>query len=398
MLTADLVRAFRRKTDLKLRKFDKKTRDKALELSGAYLNLASAGLESSRQELMEAFSGVEVPVRDQKLADGLRKLVLDRCTFEVPSEDPVSLRAKVFERAARWREERRFDRAALLAEVAAEVDLEPDVLAKLLYADLKAAHRLVEFAETNASGLVREYQLGQIQAVLLKAERVVVNVECQDASAYRNLFRKLKFHRLLYTIEKKGSGYRMVIDGPFSMFSASTKYGLQLAMIVPAIRACERWSLDADIRWGKDRAKLRFHAEGGSEDGAEPAPLPNDVEKLLEKFKKRFKDGKTKWKPARSKAILSLPGVGVCVPDLVFTRAKVKVHLEVMGFWSRAAVWQRVELIQGGLDTPVLFAVPKRLRVSEAVLPEDVPGALYVYKGVMSVKAIEERLDGFIDQ
>lgn len=397
MLTADLVRAFRRKTDLKLRKFDPKTRERALEISGAYLKLAGAGLEGTRKELMQAFSGVEVPVRDQKLADGLRKLVLDRCTFEVPSENPPELRQKVFERAARWREERRFDRDAVLASVADELGLDPEKLGALLYADLKSAHRLVELVETTPSGLVREYQLGQIQAVLLRAERVVVNVECEDAAAYRNLFRKLKFHRLLYTIEKKGGGYRLVIDGPFSLFSASTKYGLQLAMIVPAIRACDRWSLDADVRWGKDRAKLKFHAEGGREDGAEPAPLPDDVEKLYAKFQKRFKDGKTKWKPARSKAILSLPGVGVCVPDLVFTRSKTKVYLEVMGFWSRAAVWQRVELIQEGLDQPVLFAVPKKLRVSEAVLGDDVPGALYVYKGVMSVKAIEERLDGFID-
>ena len=397
MLTADLVRAFRRKTDLKLRKFDAKTRERAMELSGAYLKLANAGVDGTRKDLMQAFSSVEVPVRDQRLADGLRKLVLDRCTFEVPEENPQELRAKVFERAARWREERRFDRDGVLASVAEELGLDAEKVAGLLYADLKSAHRLVELVDTTPSGLVQEYQRGQIQAVLLRAERVVVNVECEDAAAYRNLFRKLKFHRLLYTIEKKGSGYRMVIDGPFSMFSASTKYGLQLAMIVPAIRACDRWSLDADVRWGKDRAKLRFHAEGGREDGEEPAPLPADVEKLLEKLKKRFKDGKTKWKPSRSKAILSLPGVGVCVPDLVFTRGKLKVYLEVMGFWSRAAVWQRVELIQAGLETPVLFAVPGRLRVSEAVLPDDVPGALYVYKGVMSVKAVEERLEGFID-
>ena len=397
MLTADLVRAFRRKTDLKLRKLDGDTRTRALEIGGAYLKVAGQSVDSTRKQLMAALNAVEVPAREQRLADGLRKLVLDRCTFEMPSEDPVELRAKVFERAARWREERRFDRAGVLTEVAAELGLEGEKVGELLYADLKSAHRLVDVVDTTAGGLLREYELGQIQAVLLRAERVVVTVECEDASAYRNLFRKLKFHRLLYTIEKKGGGYRMVIDGPFSMFSASTKYGLQLAMIVPAIRACDRWSLDADVRWGKDRAKLRFHAEGGREDGDAPAPLPDDVEKLFEKFQKRFKDGKTKWKPARSKAILSLPGVGVCVPDLVFTRGKVKVYLEVMGFWSRAAVWQRVELIEKGLDQPVLFAVPKKLRVSEAVLGDDVPGALYVYKGVMSVKAIEERLDGFID-
>jgi hypothetical protein len=41
----------------------------------------------------------------------------------------------------------------------------------------------------------------------------------------------------------------------------------------------------------------------------------------------------------------------------------------------------------------VLFAVSTRLRVSEAVLPQDAPSALYVYKGTMSARAIEARLD-----
>ena len=87
--------------------------------------------------------------------------------------------------------------------------------------------------------------------------------------------------------------------------------------------------------------------------------------------------------------------MGVCVPDLVFTHPdhKRRVYLEVMGYWSRDAVWKRVELVQSGLPHAVIFAVSSRLRVSEEVLDDDLPGQLYVYKGVIRARAILERLE-----
>jgi hypothetical protein len=56
-------------------------------------------------------------------------------------------------------------------------------------------------------------------------------------------------------------------------------------------------------------------------------------------------------------------------------------------------VWRRVELVQAGLGERILFAVSSRLRVSEEVLEGDLPGALYVYKGAMSARAVAERLE-----
>ncbi len=101
------------------------------------------------------------------------------------------------------------------------------------------------------------------------------------------------------------------------------------------------------------------------------------------------------WQVRVSQAVLHLPGVGVCVPDLLFERpdSGKKVYLEVMGFWSREAVWRRVELVQQGLPDPILFAVSERLRVSEQALADDLPAALYVYKGTISPRVVAERLD-----
>ena len=147
------------------------------------------------------------------------------------------------------------------------------------------------------------------------------------------------------------------------------------------------------MRWGKERTRARFEASGKREGGFEAPRMPDEVEKLAEKFRAKAEKGKTGWEVAPATEILSLPGVGECVPDLVFRKDGQEVFLEVLGYWSRAAVWKRVELVEAGMDTPIVFAVSKRLRVSEEVLPEELPAALYVYKGVLSAKAVEERLD-----
>jgi predicted nuclease of restriction endonuclease-like RecB superfamily len=115
------------------------------------------------------------------------------------------------------------------------------------------------------------------------------------------------------------------------------------------------------------------------------------VEALLASFDKQDSG----WTAAHAGEILNVPGLGVCVPDLTFTHTQTGqvVHLEVLGFWSRDAVWKRVELVRAGLDASMIFAVPARLRVSEEVLEDDLPGSLYVFKSVLSRKAILERLE-----
>jgi hypothetical protein len=99
------------------------------------------------------------------------------------------------------------------------------------------------------------------------------------------------------------------------------------------------------------------------------------------------------WRSAPCNTILDLPGVGQCVPDLEFVHEQTgqTVYLEVLGFWSRDAVWKRIELARKGLAA-VVFAVSKNLRVSEAALDEGLPAALYVYARVMNAHAVLKRV------
>jgi predicted nuclease of restriction endonuclease-like RecB superfamily len=82
--------------------------------------------------------------------------------------------------------------------------------------------------------------------------------------------------------------------------------------------------------------------------------------------------------------------VGVIVPDLVLKRGRDRVFVELLGFWSRDAVWKRVELVEAGLSERVVFCASERLRVREAVLDDD-RASLYVWKGVPQPKKVLDR-------
>jgi predicted nuclease of restriction endonuclease-like RecB superfamily len=399
VLTADLVRARRQGSELLVPPLSPKLRPRALELAAAFLDLAEACLGATRAELEESFAQLEVRANEHKLALGLRKLVEDRIEFETASEhEPRALRGELFAAAARERkalsDTEGWQRDVFLAREAAQRGLAPDALLRALYADLRGAQVLLGMDKPSPEQLVDGYDLAQQQAVLLRATQLVVSVRCRDAYAYRELFRKLKFFRLLHSIEPRADGgYRIVIDGPFNLFSASTKYGLGLALSLPALLACDEHCISASLRWGKERTPMTFKIEGKANRavGREAARLPDEVEALLS----RFEALGSCWRAEATGEILEVPGTGLCVPDLRFVHGETGelAYLEVLGYWSREAVFRRVDLVTRGLSARVLFAVSSRLRVSEEVLDDELPSRLYVYKGALSAKEILRRLD-----
>ncbi len=398
MLTADLVRARRHKGELRIIPFDPRTRAQAQELAAALIAVAEAHVGERRDAFDEACAAVVAAAAEPRLAAGLAKLVDDAADFDVETTaDPVELRRDVFARASLVRRAlgsgERFAREQILTAVAAQRGLDPATIERTLYADLRGAHRLTSFAALTPAMLVDAYEDGQAQAVLLRAVRVVVEVDCASPAAYRLLFRRLKFHRLLHTITPRSErGYRIEIDGPFSLFESATRYGLALAMALPAIRACDHWRLDAELRWGPERSPLRFQLAGTGSDVGDASPhVSDEVAALI----KGVEGLGTRWDIFPAETLLDLPGAGVCVPDVVFTHRDTGecVYLEVLGYWSRPAVWRRVELVERGLADRVVFAVGQHLRVSEAALDSGLPGALYVYKRTMSARALVDRVE-----
>jgi hypothetical protein len=407
VLSAELVRARRRGDLLELLELGGKARERAAGLAALALDTAREHVGSTRAELYSAWRTEVVAPRDRKLFEGLLKLIDDACDFAAESSvDPVELRRGLFRAASRARSNasaERFERDAVVREVARASGLAPEELELQLYSDLKGEHRLLRVPAFTAESLLSRYDAAQLQGVLLRAVRVEAIVSCRTPGAYRALFNRLKFRRLLYTLTRLDDGrYRLVIDGPYSLFDSVTKYGLNLALALPALLECDELSLGAELRWGKrrDRLKWEFHAgrseERGPRGAAPEAPkLGAELDELCQACRRLRPD----WLVAPAEELLDLPGVGLCVPDLVVVDRKKnrRAFLELLGFWSRDAVWRRVELVERGLSEPVLFLVSERLRVSESVLPEAAPAALCVYKGKPSPRKVVRQLERLLE-
>lgn len=399
MLTADLVRGRIKGGDLIVKPLSGSEAARATALLTDMKALLIAGVGETRAEIDEALAAIPHEAREAKLVLGLRKLVEDRCVFDADEDvDAVGLRRAVFAAAALARREGTFDRGAVIEAVAATQGISPSAVESGLYGDLRAAARLVSVEPFDPVTLARGFDILQAQAVLLRAVRLQVTLRKPSPDAARALFRRLKFLRLLATITPTAEGYTLAIDGPFSLFESVTKYGLSLALLVPVLEELPSYDLVAEIRWGKDRKPLRFSFEGGTGKlgGGPEARLLPEVEAL----KTSFDALGSPFGCALADEILTVDGYGVCVPDLVFQKkraprgpASPKIYLEVMGYWSRDAVWKRVELVERGLREPVLFAVSERLRVSEEVLPDGANGRLYVYKGTLSARRVLGHLE-----
>jgi predicted nuclease of restriction endonuclease-like RecB superfamily len=401
MLSPDLVRAQRRGQELKLTPLAGPARQRAEQIALAALETAQNAVGRSRQQLVAAWEQLPHSAQEQRLFAGILKVVEDACDFAPqPELDAERIRRALFEEAQRQRvglePGRAFSREAVLERVAAELELPAARLDEAMYGDLRGEQRLNGVEALSARELLERYELGQLQGILLRAVRVTVEVFCADPALYRSLFAKLKFRRLMHQIERLADGgYRIVIDGPYSLFESITKYGVQLALVLPALLECHRLRLVADLRWGKDQRPVRFRLERSSAacpPGADTAgSAAPEVLALVDEFRALS----SPWRVTTNETVLDMPGVGICVPDLAFEHRQDgrRVFLEVLGFWSRDAVWRRVEFAQSGLGEPVLFAVSSRLRVSEQVLEEGQSGALYVFKGRMSASAILRKIE-----
>lgn len=397
MLSSEHVRVRRDGERLILRELSGRQQARAVELAQALLETTRGQVGQSRDELDQAWGLVESSASERRLMDGLKKLIEDACEFEQASvADPAALRSEVFLRAAAARRqaslEAPFSREAVLRDACAASGLEPVQADAALYADLRGAHQLKAAPSLSAEALVIDYERAQVQALLLRAVKVVATVHCASPEAYRALFQKLKWRRLLFELERLDSGgYRIVIDGPFSLFEAVTKYGLELALTLPVLEGCDVLELTAELAWGKNKQRLRFeyrHVSSRSGE-AESLSLRDDVRELMDEFAALG----TKWRCAQADEILNLPGAGLCVPDLVFERGKGSkpVYVELLGYWSRDAVWRRIELVEQGLLQNIVFMASSKLRVSEEAL-ESESAALYVFRGRPNARALERKL------
>ena len=396
MLTADLALSWQRGGQIKPRYIATEKAD-WLDTAAALIELFREHQGCTRAELEEALEEYVGTGTDYKILRGLIKLLLDRTKFAAGSEVvPFDLRRAVFLKARTVHPVTDEGvHGGVIEETERELGCAPESVRANLYADLPKNQRLVEFEDTDARSLLELYNVAQAQALLYRCVRMRLSVEPQAAENYRELFGAIKAYRLIHTITGSAAGgYEIELDGPVSMFHRSQKYGIQMAVFLPALLLCKGWRMRAEITTRQQQQGGTAFFEMTSEGHALRShylnlpPYDNPVREKLSKAWARFE---SEWVLEASGEIINL-GAGAFIPDFVLRREQGEegraVYLEILGFWTPKHLKERLLELETSGFRNYLIAAWEELRGSREPLVTEPPHTI-IFKRSLDPATVE---------
>jgi predicted nuclease of restriction endonuclease-like RecB superfamily len=280
----------------------------------------------------------------------------------------------------------------LIAEVAAELECSPEEVMAGLYADLSGNQRLVAFEEMSAEDLLDRYNLAQAQALLYRCSEMRLRIDPQEPGVTRRLFAEIKAFRLIHAIRgNPASGYDAQLSGPVSIFHRSQRYGVQMAVFLPALLLYPGWRMRAEIGtktgaafFELDSKQKHLRSHYVTDD---LQPQNRQIAKLLEDFGKL--DGE--WSAQPSQEVIDL-GESAFVPDLVFTSdGDEPIYLELLGYWTPRSLNERLKEFERAGFGNYAIAASEEMRCSRDA-PSQLPPNVIVYKKSLNARELQARL------
>lgn len=386
MLTADLAIAFQRGDRIQPRRLEPD--DAHLSVAEDLIRIFAEHLNLRRAELNQALDEYVGTGTDYRILRGMIKLLMDVCEFQTGADIvPEQLRQKLFLKAKAHHPVTPALRQQLLAELAEELGAEAETIAASLYADLTDNQRLIAFDAPEAAGLIDCYNLAQAQALLYRCVEMRLTVQPQEVAGYRQLFAAIKRYDLIHTIKGRADrGYEVVLSGPVSLFHRSQKYGIRMAVFLPALLECSGWRMRAEIETKRGNAFFELSSEQKNLPMLPEAAWMGGGE-LLEKFLTAWTKLQSQWRAETCREVIDLGGTAF-VPDAVLEDATGrKVYVELFGFWTPRYLKDRLEeFARAGFRNFVLL-VSEELRGSREA-PASLPPNVVSYKTSPDARAV----------
>jgi len=391
MLPSELLLSSRRDAQLFPRFLNKKQQQWAAEV----LQIIQAHQHKTRGELQAALRALEGDSPDYRIVRGFAHLALADAQFSLalPDVAPEVLREEIFTAAAEYGHGET-QALQVLETAAAKYELEPDALREALYADLPENHVLSVLPDFTPETLIDRYNLAQAQGLLYSALHLRITAHRNEPGEYRRLFQRLKFHGLMYAVEGNlEDGYEIYVDGPASLFKQTRKYGIQMAIFLPALLHVTRWELEAALLTAGREATFGLNSENNLRSHYAKPPVYDSL--LEQSFAQRWEKLATPWALEREVEIVDLKGT-VFVPDFALRHADGRVvHVEIVGFWHPDYLRRKFDKVRRARMPNLILAVSERLNVGESDI-HDIPGPVIFFKGKLEPKkvlAVVEALD-----
>lgn len=361
---------------------------------------------STQGELDRQLQELEGDSPDYRLKRGLAHILRSSfCEFEVVSPlEPQMLRERVFALSAQSVTSPQ-GAEATLSSLAMQLshELEREVLPSQirigLYADLVENRILTQFDAPTPEDLLHRYNLSQVQGVFYRASHLTLNAHRNVPGEYKLLFRYLKLFALMAYIEGDADhGFTITVDGPTSLFSPSTRYGLAIAKLVPALLHVTRWSLSATLQmrdtytntWKTGRFSLDSDCGLVSH-----YPPGKPYDSMLEaSFADRWDSLKTDWVLEREVDLIPIPG-SVMIPDFRLVHPDGRTFLlEIVGYWRPEYLQKKFSQVRRAECDNLILAISERLNLEKAgVKVTDVPARIVWFKDKLLPKAVLAVID-----
>ena len=316
---------------------------------------------------------------DQKLAQGINKIIQDRCEFALPQElDYAAIRREVFARSAAalktldpsiTPEEHR-------ARVADELTAETRNLAAAgIYADLPGNEVMLKSPDLFPRELLERYNCALVQSLLLFSGGLEVMLEGAEPAQLRRLFKYLKFFRLLAKVTTVAGSRRfndlpdklsIEIDGPTSLFEQTQKYGLQLASFFPALLDLPAWKLKTTLKIRDREIRLSLDESCGLK--GHYRNFGSYVPEEIAMFRKLFQEKSDDWEVCSAEPVFQAEGYELVFPDMSFRNSAGMVfHLELFHRWHAIPLLRRLEYAEKHPELPLIIGVDRALHRDPAL-------------------------------
>jgi len=332
--------------------------EEELELADDLIRIFRIGrelkeIEEEEEEIEDYYSGLF----DYKLVRGLYIILLRKGRFERPKSalDPLEVRKRVYMIVNREyhgfvRYEERGDAIRRAAE---EMGVKEDDLERSLWSDFEL--KLVDFDKPEPEDLLKEYNLALLQTALFKSSRMRV-LTSSSGGEVKRLLRALKGLGLMYTASKRDK-LELTIDGPASILKLTTKYGVAMAKLIPFIVKMSDWDLRAEIL---RRKMIRLEVSHEMRHLFPESEATIDYDSSIEREFPQICPGG--WKVYREPEPL-ISGNSILIPDFMLEKGRIKIYVEIMGFWTPEYVERKVEKLRD-VKEPLLIIARRDLMCS----------------------------------
>ena len=378
---------------------------KSLEVATELICCFREALGCTQGDLDRQLLELEGDSPDYRLKRGLAHLLKGLCEFEVVSPlEPQLLRERVFALSAQsvpsyQQSDRVLDNLASQLSQELEREVFPGQIRAGLYADLAENRVLTKYDAPTPQELLHRYNLSQVQGVFYRASQIILNAHRNVPGEYKLLFRYLKLFQLMAYIEGDADhGFTITIDGPTSLFSSSTRYGLAIAKLIPALLHVTKWSLAATLQtrdfytnnWKTGRFTLDSNCGLVSH---YPPGKPYDS-MLEEAFVDRWNSLKTEWVLEREVDLIPIPG-SVMIPDFRLVHPDGRTFLlEIVGYWRPEYLQKKFSQVRQSQRDNLILAISERLNLEKAgVKMNDVPARIVWFKDKLLPKSVLAVMD-----